>query len=169
MGAFGISLVSLWFSFLNSPLSDVGKPQIQFSSIASHNDALAQSPTASMVGSIENLSRNPAEHLVVSIATLAADEEPEPPKVIVQSGIEYSIISQDKNFTVLKFETFPAYYSYVIVVNSYRIKALKAENDPLQIIDYLPGNTSVSHKYGYGARINSRSNSAKKARDRRVN
>ena len=140
-----MSAISLWISFLGSPLSEAGKPKIYYNFVSSRDTPKNGKPTAAMHGIIHNRSANPAEHVIVTICTFASDEEPDPPSIVVDSGIEYSVLRRDKNFTTLKFELFPAHYMCILSVNRYQVQPPWEPPAP-----EFPRITSVSHKHGYG-------------------
>jgi hypothetical protein len=150
IAAIVISLVALLFSYLESPLSDARIPKLYYSYSTARAPGQDPRTTAYVGAYIENRSRNPAENVIVAI-TILADEEDDPahPFVVVESAVEYTVLSRDKNLTVLKFESFPAHFKCHIFINSYRHQTFKIKPGDGGMPD-VPYISSVRHKNGYG-------------------
>lgn len=139
LGAFVISLISLYFSYLASPLSDVMRPLITYKTYSQIQDAKGEKFL--MLGcEIQNPSNNPAEDVVVSLPLPATSE------VKVFGGLEYSVIKTSEHLTSVKFPLVPPHSQVSVTATASAEIAPGLVKDVLRFIE-------VQHKHGQGIEI----------------
>jgi hypothetical protein len=141
-----LSILSLYFSFLNSPLSSFTRPHIEYESTTTLVTMPKESAGVTlMVGSLKNDSNAPAEEVIVNIATLTEGK----PEEIMIEGIEYSIVKKSDTSTTIKFPNIPPKYRVLIFILSSPkpiMTALKNTSGE----ERLPCISSVIYKNGVG-------------------
>jgi hypothetical protein len=145
-GAFLISVISLYFSYLSSPLSDISRAKIFFKT----SQGIAQvSPEAAkelrLACEITNPTKNPAEDVIVAFQTDINNV----PRVEVLGGLEYQVLKNDGGSTTIKLPLVPPHSSVVI-----RLFAKLEPKDPIWSIsgDLSLYFIAVHHKHGQGIR-----------------
>ena len=146
VGAVAISLVSLYLSYVSSPLSDVLRPQITYRTVQAIAEPTDGKPKQLRIAcEILNPTRNPAEEVVVSIQTDIRNK----PQVDVLGGLEYSVLKSDGYQTSVKFPFVPPKSGAVI-----RLFADLEDDEPLTQLsgDLFLHFTQVTHRHGVGVR-----------------
>jgi hypothetical protein len=145
-GAFLISVVALYFSYLSSPLSDISRAKIYYSTV----QGIAHvSPAAAkelrLACEITNPTKNPAEDVTVAFQTDIKNV----PRVEVLGGLEYQVLKNDGGSTTIKLPLVPPRSGAVV--------RLFAKLDPKDPVWTMSGDlylvfTTVQHKHGRGIR-----------------
>ena len=155
-----LSGLSLYLSFLNSPLSSFKQPHVEYESTTTLVTMPKESAGVTlMIGSLKNTSNAPAEEVIVNIATLTEGK----PEEIMIEGIEYSIVKESDTSTTIKFPIIPPKYRVLIFTLSSPkplVTALKNTSGE----ERLPCISSVIYKNGVGIPL---SNSCKRNEESR--
>ena len=146
-GAFIISLISVYFTYLGSPLSEAGRPKLTYATFA----ALANAPNNGhewrTACEIQNTSNNPADDVIV---TVPIPESPTKSKLDILGGLEFSVLEQSTKTVTVKFPHFPPRAGAVVRV--FTPFAISADGAPPPDFTALVFFTTVVHKHGIGIR-----------------
>lgn len=148
-GAFIISVVSLYFTYLTSPLSDIGRAKLTYSTFAGLGKIRDGGYEWRMACEIQNSSNNPAEDVIVTV--------PRPPDAAAKSrlhvlgGLEYTMLNQDSDNVTVKFPHIPPRAGAVVQV--FTTMTVSADSPPpTGLINNFAFFTTVAHKHGVGVR-----------------
>jgi len=146
VGAFIISIVSLYFAYLSSPLSDISRPQITYRTFQTVGEVSRDGTKEIRIAcELLNPTKNPAEDVVVSIQTDIKNT----PKIDILGGLEYQVLKNDGKSTAIKFPIVPPQSGSVV-----RFFGVLDPGDPLSKMsgELFLHFTKVHHKHGPGER-----------------
>lgn len=147
VGALIISGISLYVSFLSSPLSDISKPKVIFSSAILFDKSSKDSVISTkMVGMVNNDSNNSAENVIITILNVSRDT----PILLIPDGIEYSIIKNTSFTSIVKLPFLPPHYMFSLILEA-KMDSLWIKKNPSP--NTLPGISSVVYKNGIGLNV----------------
>ena len=149
-GAFIISLFSLYFTYLASPLSDIGRAKLTYTTF----DGLAQKGDGGyewrMACEIQNTSNNPAEDVVATLSRPSSTSNAAA-RLEVLGGLEYSTLNLDAGNVTVKFPHIPPRSGAVVRV--FIPLTVSADNPPpTGMTNNAIFFTTVVHKHGVGVR-----------------
>lgn len=111
------SSLALFVSYSSSPLSDIGRPIISYTS----DSRIIRWPDRRnvgllMTGYLVNETSKPATNVVATVFSIPSHQ----PKIniIVQSGVEYQILEHTDHVVTIKFPQFPPRFSCILIVDS---------------------------------------------------
>jgi hypothetical protein len=148
VGAFIISLVSLYFTYLTSPLSDIGRAKLTYSTFGGLGKTRDGGHEWRMACEIQNTSNNPAEDVIV---TVPRPDSTAKSRLDVLGGLEYTMLNQDNDNVTVKFPHIPPRAGAVVRV--FTPLTMSADSPPpTGVTNNFGFFTTVVHKHGVGVR-----------------
>lgn len=105
VGALIVSLLSLWLSYLGSPFSSALRPNVNYSCVHIVAGGVGSEPEKNLrvACEVRNPTSNVAEDVIVSVTTGVKAA----PKVEVSGGLEYQVLADTGETTIVKFPFLP--------------------------------------------------------------